>query len=58
VLAVDETGTGAGGTAAVPLLQGRTPGPAGGPRAYLCRQMVCRRPVETAGELTALLRGT
>ncbi|WP_159802457.1 thioredoxin domain-containing protein [Arthrobacter zhaoguopingii] len=41
---------------AVPLLAGRTPGEAGAPRAYLCREMVCQRPVETPAELVELLR--
>ena len=40
---------------AVPLLAGRTPGEAGASRAYLCRGMVCQRPVETPAELVELL---
>ncbi|MBO0896369.1 thioredoxin domain-containing protein [Arthrobacter sunyaminii] len=40
----------------VPLLEGRDPG--GAPAvAYLCRGMVCRRPVSSAAELQALITG-
>jgi uncharacterized protein YyaL (SSP411 family) len=47
--------SGAPGRTRVPLLEGRGPGtePA---VAYLCRGMVCRRPVSTPAELTELLR--
>ena len=62
VLALDATGAAGaadgGGGSPVPLLEGRTPGESGGPRAYLCRQMVCLRPVESPGELEELLRST
>jgi uncharacterized protein YyaL (SSP411 family) len=51
-------GRDAGGRTVVPLLEGRTPADSGGPRAYLCRQMVCLRPVESADELMELLRST
>ncbi|WP_104104399.1 thioredoxin domain-containing protein [Arthrobacter sp. 08Y14] len=40
----------------VPLLQGRDPGDAPAV-AYLCRGMVCRRPVSSAAELQALITG-
>ena len=40
----------------VPLLAGRPAGPGGSPLAYLCRNMVCERPVATAGDLRARLR--
>ncbi|MHA7263674.1 thioredoxin domain-containing protein [Arthrobacter sp. TMN-37] len=39
----------------VPLLAGRAPGEDGAARAYLCRGMVCRRPVGSPEELIALL---
>lgn len=47
---------GSGFETRVPLLEGRDPGdtPA---VAYLCRGMVCRRPVSSAAELQALLTG-
>ena len=50
-----ELKSGAGGASRVPLLAGRGPGtdPA---TAYLCRGMVCRRPVSTPAELTELLQ--
>jgi uncharacterized protein YyaL (SSP411 family) len=35
----------------VPLLAGRPAGPDGSPLAYLCRNMVCERPVSTPQEL-------
>lgn len=35
----------------VPLLAGRPAGPDGGPVVYLCRNMVCERPVSTPQEL-------
>ena len=42
------------GDAGIPLLHAR--GPVGGdPAAYVCREMVCERPVTTVAELTALL---
>jgi uncharacterized protein YyaL (SSP411 family) len=52
------------GAAPVPLLEGRSPvlsgdaaGDAGGaPLAYVCRNMVCARPVTTAQDLRDLLR--
>ncbi|HEU4512601.1 MAG TPA: N-acylglucosamine 2-epimerase, partial [Nocardioidaceae bacterium] len=45
---------GAPGASAVPLMEGR--GPVGGAAAaYVCRGMVCERPVTTAEELRALL---
>ncbi|WP_425863625.1 thioredoxin domain-containing protein [Arthrobacter sp. TWP1-1] len=56
------------GTAPVPLLEGRSPAQAGdtsgdvagdvaaAPLAYVCRNMVCARPVTTAQELRDLLR--
>jgi hypothetical protein len=55
VVAVGE-GNGSEG-AVVPLLRGRTAGESGAPRAYLCRQMTCLRPVESADGLIELLRG-
>jgi uncharacterized protein YyaL (SSP411 family) len=42
-------------TVAVPLLAGRPAGPGGSPLAYLCRNMVCERPVATPGDLRARL---
>jgi uncharacterized protein YyaL (SSP411 family) len=39
----------------VPLLAGRPAGPAGAPLAYLCRNMVCERPVDTLADLKARL---
>ena len=45
---------GSAGPGRVPLLEGRDPGAAPAV-AYLCRRMVCRRPVSTAAELTELL---
>ncbi len=44
------------GGAPVPLLAGRPAGPGGVPVAYLCRNMVCERPVATAEDLRARLR--
>ena len=42
------------GDGGIPLLHAR--GPVGGdPAAYVCREMVCERPVTTVAELTALL---
>ena len=42
----------AGGTASsVPLLEGRTAAPDGSPRVFLCRGMVCERPVGSVPEL-------
>ncbi|EMY32970.1 hypothetical protein D477_017479 [Arthrobacter crystallopoietes BAB-32] len=43
------------GESDVPLLENR-PGPEGGAFAYVCRRMVCRRPVATVEELVAELR--
>ena len=40
----------------VPLLAGRPAGPGGAPLAYLCRNMVCKRPVATPEDVRALLR--
>jgi uncharacterized protein YyaL (SSP411 family) len=40
----------------VPLLAGRPAGPGGSPLAYLCRNMVCERPVATPGDLRAQLQ--
>ncbi|MGO4188046.1 thioredoxin domain-containing protein [Pseudarthrobacter sp. TAF60_1] len=40
---------------AVPLLADRPPGPGGSPLAYLCRNMVCERPVATPEDLRARL---
>jgi uncharacterized protein YyaL (SSP411 family) len=40
----------------VPLLAGRPPGPGGTPLAYLCRNMVCERPVATAEDLRTRLQ--
>ncbi|WP_255767836.1 thioredoxin domain-containing protein [Pseudarthrobacter sulfonivorans] len=39
----------------VPLLAGRPAGPGGAPLAYLCRNMVCERPVATPRQLRARL---
>ena len=39
----------------VPLLAGRPAGPGGSPLAYLCRNMVCERPVATPEDLRARL---
>jgi len=35
----------------IPLLAGRPAGPGGSPLAYLCRNMVCERPVDTPEDL-------
>jgi len=43
-------GVGAG-AAAVPLLEGRTAAADGSPQVYLCRGMVCERPVGSVAEL-------
>ena len=40
----------------VPLLAGRPAGPGGAPLAYLCRNMVCERPVDAPEGLRARLR--
>jgi uncharacterized protein YyaL (SSP411 family) len=40
----------------VPLLAGRPAGPGGSALAYLCRNMVCERPVATPQDVRALLR--
>lgn len=42
---------------AVPLLHARTAGPDGAPQVYLCRNMVCERPVSTVPELMDRLAG-
>jgi uncharacterized protein YyaL (SSP411 family) len=42
---------------AVPLLHARTAGPDGAPQVYLCRNMVCERPVATVPELMDRLAG-
>jgi uncharacterized protein YyaL (SSP411 family) len=42
---------------AVPLLHARTAGPDGTPQVYLCRNMVCERPVSTVPELMDRLAG-
>jgi uncharacterized protein YyaL (SSP411 family) len=42
---------------AVPLLHGRTSGPDAAPQVYLCRGMVCERPVATVPELLDRLAG-
>jgi hypothetical protein len=54
----DDAGAGAGESAgareraeAVPLLRGRTAGADGGPLVYLCRDMVCERPVASVPEV-------
>jgi uncharacterized protein YyaL (SSP411 family) len=45
-------GAGAGENAeAVPLLRGRAAGPDGAPLVYLCRDMVCERPVASVPEV-------
>jgi uncharacterized protein YyaL (SSP411 family) len=45
------------GRSDVPLLEGR--GPVDGtPAAYVCRQLVCERPVTTPEQLRSLLAGT
>lgn len=44
------------GVGRVPLLEGRTPGPDGTPRAYVCREMVCHAPVDSPEALRAGLR--
>lgn len=49
------SGQEAGPASVVPLLEGRDPGTEAAV-AYLCRGMVCRRPVTTAGQLRGLLR--
>ena len=41
----------------VPLLNARTAGPEGAPQAFLCRNMVCERPVATVPELMERLAG-
>ncbi|MDK1360106.1 thioredoxin domain-containing protein [Arthrobacter sp. zg-Y1219] len=50
----ESDGSGSAGSTGVPLLEGRDPG-AEPAVAYLCRGMVCRRPVSTAAELKELL---
>ncbi|WP_323960795.1 DUF255 domain-containing protein [Arthrobacter sp. JZ12] len=56
-LAVGEGNDGDSETeAGVPLLANRTPAHDGGPLAYVCQSMVCRRPVSDPGELEAQLR--
>ncbi|MFF1384853.1 thioredoxin domain-containing protein [Arthrobacter sp. NPDC058288] len=42
---------------AVPLLAGRTAAPDGSPQVYLCRGMVCERPVASVAELLERLDG-
>ncbi|WP_309106227.1 thioredoxin domain-containing protein [Arthrobacter sp.] len=42
---------------AVPLLHARTAGPDGAPQVYLCRNMVCERPVAAVSELMDRLAG-
>ncbi|WLQ08718.1 thioredoxin domain-containing protein [Arthrobacter oryzae] len=42
---------GNGAVAAVPLLEGRTAAADGSPQVYLCRGMVCERPVGSVAEL-------
>ncbi|MCQ2001681.1 thioredoxin domain-containing protein [Arthrobacter zhaoxinii] len=49
--------SGPGGETAVPLLRNR-PAPDGGALAYMCRGMVCSRPVADPQELAAQFRGT
>lgn len=50
-LAVGEAEAGDGGTPAdVPLLRQRPAGPGGAPLVYVCRGMVCDRPVATVAE--------
>ena len=44
------------GNSVVPLLAGRASGNGGAPLAYVCRAMVCRRPVGDVEALAALLR--
>jgi len=45
------------GDGGIPLLDAR--GPVGGDAAaYVCREMVCERPVTTVTDLTALLAGS
>jgi uncharacterized protein YyaL (SSP411 family) len=44
-------GAGVGAAAPVPLLEGRTAAPGGSPQVYLCRGMVCERPVGSVAEL-------
>jgi uncharacterized protein len=46
------------GESTVPLLQGRTGAPDGSPLVYLCRDMVCERPVGTVPELLERLAAT
>ncbi|GAB3535327.1 thioredoxin domain-containing protein [Arthrobacter tecti] len=46
---------GEGNESAVPLLTGRRTADDGGPLAYVCEAMVCRRPVSEPEELAALL---
>ena len=49
------TAVGDGGESRVPLLEGRPAAPDGSPLAYLCRAMVCRRPVGEPAGLEELL---
>jgi uncharacterized protein YyaL (SSP411 family) len=44
-------GAGSSGAPAVPLLEGRTAAPDGSAQAFLCRGMVCERPVGSVAEL-------
>lgn len=46
----------ASGGGPVPLLAGKPGGPGGAPLVYLCRDMVCERPVGTLEDLRTLLR--
>ncbi|WP_209753670.1 MULTISPECIES: thioredoxin domain-containing protein [unclassified Arthrobacter] len=53
VAVASDAGVPAAGAAppAVPLLEGRTAAPDGSPQVYLCRGMVCERPVASVAEL-------
>jgi uncharacterized protein YyaL (SSP411 family) len=54
VVVADVDSDGAEATGGIPLLTARGP-VGGGPAAYVCRQMVCDRPVTTVPELSAIL---
>ncbi|MCC3269588.1 thioredoxin domain-containing protein [Arthrobacter gengyunqii] len=55
-IAAPAAGAGTAFETRVPLMEGRDPGSAAAV-AYLCRGMVCRRPVSSAAELNALITG-
>ncbi|OFI37841.1 thymidylate kinase [Arthrobacter sp. SW1] len=58
VVALQETGDGGAvpDAASVPLLEQRSTAPDGSPQVYLCRDMVCQRPVTSLADLEEQLR--